>query len=95
MNRKREWKCRIQSWEAANQSRFPHQTEIPQFSGWAANLSHISSGNCEWNKRCIRKSGPRSQKVHDADEEQIITVRRAAKWQSGFEAAAMDCELLI
>jgi hypothetical protein len=34
--------CPIQSWEAANQSRFPHQTGIPQNSGIGGNSkSHL------------------------------------------------------
>lgn len=35
----------IQSWEAVNQSGFPHQTVIPQNSGRAAILSRLYSRN--------------------------------------------------
>jgi hypothetical protein len=37
--------CLIQSWEAGNQSGFPHQTAIPQNSERAAILSRFSSRN--------------------------------------------------
>ena len=59
MNRKREWRMPDSIVGAANQSRFPHQTGIPQNSEWAANLSRILSANCEWPIHCIRNSGLR------------------------------------
>jgi hypothetical protein len=37
--------CLIQSWEAVNQSGFPHLTVIPQNSGRAAILSRFTSRN--------------------------------------------------
>jgi hypothetical protein len=36
---------RDSSWEATNQSIFPHHTGIPQNSEWAANLSRVPSRN--------------------------------------------------